>query len=67
MWNEWKVVVLEKLTPIWWEFPITEKSERKAGEMLRELERGKTGPKKLHTIVVDNSDYRELRTQGGGG
>lgn len=33
------------------------RAERKAGEMLAQLERGKTGPKELGTSAVPNSEY----------
>lgn len=34
------------------------RAERRAGELLKQLERGKTGPKELHSNVECNSEYR---------
>lgn len=36
------------------------RAERKAGEMLAQLERGKTGPKELSNKPLTNSPYREV-------
>ena len=41
------------------------RAERKAGEMLAQLERGKTGPKELSNKPLSNSPYREVLQEHG--